>query len=661
MADKLEDGIGLDLDGEIRRTVSKGRRIHSLVIVAAAIVVFLGVGIIWYLYLHREQRLTEKDSIIIAEFKNDAESAFYGQGLRQALSTQLGQSPYFNIVSTDFLVQTLLSTGKSPYMHLTPDVVRKVCQQTNAKAMIEGSISSAGSQYMIGLAAVNCKTGEIFAKEQSQTGKLSPNLTPAQLHSQVLNALERAAVSLRLKLGESQTSIDAHNAPLTQITSSSINALQAFDTAETAAEASSEWDLAVSLLGSVIAADPEFGKAYALLGTIQMQQGKDEAAMGSFKKAYELRSHLSDPESRAVSMIYYRDCLGDYEKALQIIQQWNQAYPQHALPLLNMGDLYLNRLGRYDQALEPLKESLKVERLAIVYRNAIVACIELNRLDEAKALIKEALDRKVDRSYMQYALYIIASRQNDKAGMAANEAEARRRLEWGSLDNRQDIYKGRLSAIRNSLRSKAVLPIQVVRNSRLLALVGFFDEAKNAAKNLRAISMNREVQGNLAITLALSGDADAAKKMADDLAQRFPEATSTRFCFVPSVQAALALREGKPQQAIDSLASAKSYESVKGSELIVTYLRGEAYLALRQGAQAVLEFQKMIDHPSIDLYDVPRNVLPRLGLARAYAMQGDKTKARTAYQEFLNLWKDADPDIPILKQAKQEYEGDGPR
>jgi eukaryotic-like serine/threonine-protein kinase len=654
MADKPEDGMGLDLDGEIRRTVTKGRRIHSLVIAAAAIIVFLAGAIIWYLYLHREQKLTEKDSVIIAEFTNETGSPFFSQALRQALSTQFGQSPFFKIVSADLIIQTLRLMDKSPYVHLAPDVVRKVCQQTNAKAMIEGSISVASSHYVISLDAMNCQTGEIFAKETSQTETLSPNATTAQLHAQALDALGKEALLLRSKLGEPQSSINAHNAPLAQITSSSLNALQAFDTAEAAA-VSGDWEMAVSLLGNAIVLDPEFAKAYALLGTIQMQQGKDQAAIESLKKAYELRSHVSDPEGYTISMIYYRDCLGDYEKALQIVQQWNQAYPHHASPLLSMGDMYLNRLGRYNESLEPLQESLKIEPLALASRNAIVACLELNRLDEAKTIIKEALDRKIDRSYMQYIMYVIAFRQNDKAGMAANEVEARRRLEWGSLEKRQDTYRGRLSPMRDNLRRKVVLPTHVIRSSRLLALVGFFDEAKTAAASLSSMSMNREAQGNLAVTLALAGDIGAAKKLADDLAQRFPEATSTRFCVMPSIQAALALHEGKPQQAIDSLAPAKPYESVKGSEMIVAYLRGEAYLAVRQGAQAAVEFQKMINHPSIDLYDVPRNVLPHLGLARAYATQGDKTKARTAYQEFLNLWKDADPDIPILKQAKEEY------
>jgi tetratricopeptide (TPR) repeat protein len=657
MIGKTDDENRLGLDGENHNRDSKPRRFHSLMIVAVAIIVFLIAGTAWYLYLHREQKLTEKDSILISEFTNKAGNPVFEQALRQGVSAQLGQSPFFRIVSSDLIVQTLHSMDRSPYVHLTPDITRKVCQRINAKAMIAGSISAADSKYIVSLDAVNCRTGEIFAKEQAQTETLSSNATAELRDAQILDALANGALLLRSKLGESKASIDAlHKARRSaQITSTSLAALQAYDTAEAAAVVSSDWDMAISQLESAIALDPEFAKAYVLLGTVQMQKGKDQEAKDNLKKAYELRNRVSDFESQAISMIYYRDCLGDYEKALQIVQRWNQDYPRHALPLLSIGDMYLNRLGRFKEALDPLQETLKIEPQALSYRNAIVACLELNRLDDAKAIVKEAWDRKIDRDYMQYVLYVVAFRQNDKNGMTANAAEGRRRLEWGSFDVRQDIYKGRLSPMRDNLRRKITQPANVIRNSRLLALVGFLDEAKTAANTLDAIPLSRDGEGNLAVTLALAGDTKRAQKLADDLTQRFSEATSTRFCYLPAVQAALALRDGKPQQAIESLAPAQSYESVKGSEMITAYLRGAAYLAAQQGAQAFAEFQKMIDRPSIDLYDVPRNILPRLGLARACAMHGDKAKARVAYQEFLALWKDADPDIPILKQAKEEY------
>ncbi len=655
MTGKPEDGIGLDLEGERKSSISKLQRIHGRIITGATIITVVCVAIAGYLYLHRSQKLTEKDAIIIAEFTNKAGSPILDQALRQGLSAQLEQSPFFKIVSAELIVQTLHSMEKSPYVHFTPDLARKVCRRINAKAVIQGSISVASSHFVIDLETVNCRTGEIFAKEQAQTGTLSSDSTTAQRHSQVLDALGKATLLLRSKLGEPQASINAHNAAPAQITSTSLDALQDLDSAETAAAVSNDWDRAIGHLKNAIVLDPEFAKAYALLGTIQMQRGQEQEAVENLNKGYERRDRVSDFQKQAISMAYYRDCLGDYEKALQAVQRWNQAYPHHALPLLHMGDLNLNRLGRFKEALDPLQESLKIEPLALSYRNAIMACLELNRLDEAKTIAKEALDRKIDRPYMQYALYVIAFRQKDKVGMAANEAEARRRLEWGSLEVRQDVYKGRLSAMRDNLRRKVTLPANGIRNSRLLVLVGFLDEAKATANNLAGMPMNREGEGNLAVTLALAGDVKRAQELADDLTLRFPEATSTRFCYIPSIQAALALREGKPQQAIESLAPTTPYESVKGSEMIAVYLRGEAYLAARQGAQAAAEFQKMIRSPDVDLYNVARNVLPRLGLARAYALQGDKAKARAAYQEFLTLWKSADSDIPILQQAKEEY------
>jgi eukaryotic-like serine/threonine-protein kinase len=383
--------------------------------------------------------------------------------------------------------------------------------------------------------------------------------------------------------------------------------------------------------------------------------GQTDRAVENLRKGYELRDRVSEFENYAISNVYYRDCVGNYNKALQVTQRWDQAYPHKALPLFNMASLYGNWLGRYDEALAPILESLRLEPSTAMYANALDGYLALNRLDEAKAIIQEARARKMDMPHFGYALYMIAFRQKDKAGMDANEPAVRRYMGPGSLEFVQEIYRGRLVSMHDFLRRKVMSPSQLIWSARFLALVGYSDEAKIAAMDAVRKSTSRELQGNAAVILALAGDNTGAQKLAADLNQRFPEATSIRYCYVPSIRAVLALRQGKPQEAIESLVPASSYEMVRSSEMIAVYLRGQAYLAVRQGIQAAAEFQKMLDHPSIAFYDIHRNILPLLGLARAYTLQGDMAKARAAYQDFLTLWKEADPDIPILKQAQAEY------
>jgi eukaryotic-like serine/threonine-protein kinase len=606
---------------------------------AAALIIVLALAAGGYFYFNRTPKLTEKDSIILAEFTNTTGDQNLGEALQQGLSATLQQSPFLRIISGDMITQTLRFMAKPPDTRLTHDVAREICQRINATVTIEGSIKPLGNQYVLNLSAVNCNTGDTFAQE----------FITADGKEKVIDALGSAASKLRSKLGESRASIETHDVSLTQATTSSLQALQAFNSAQKLFY-EGKLGLAIPHLERAISLDPNFANAYALLGAMQFYTGQDRA-IENLKKGFELRDRVSEYESYAISNVYYRDGIGHLGKALQISQRWTQAYPHQALPLFNLGFNY-QRLSLYEEALAPLLESLRLEPKPGIYANVIDTYLELNRLDEAKTIIQEALARKIGRPSYRFDLYEIALRQNDRTGIAANEAAARKYM-GASFEIAQDIAKGRLSSARNSLGHQVVLSSFALRNCRMLALVGYNEEAKTAASKLIKTSRNWEVQGYSAVTLALAGDIAGAQELAADLNQDFPEATPVRFCYLPSIRAALALHQNRPQDAIDNLSATAPYETM--DDMSMVYLRGEAFLDARQGAKAAAEFQKILDHPSVLFFNVLRNDLPRLGLARALALQGDKARARTAYQDFLALWKDADPDIPILKQAKDEF------
>jgi eukaryotic-like serine/threonine-protein kinase len=616
---------------------------HPVMIAAVAIIAILALAVGGYFYLHRTPKLTEKDSIVLADFTNTTGDPVFDGALRQGLSAQLEQSPFLRIISGDLISQTLRFMEKSPDTHLTHETAREICQRVGATVTIEGSISTLGNQYVLGLNAVNCGAGETFAREQ----------VTAEGKEKVLGALSDAASRLRSKLGESRASLDTHDVPLAQATTSSLEALQAFSRAQ---RAFYKFDMASvkSFCEQAVSLDPNFAIAYTMLGSNQIiYADRRDQGLENLRKGYELLDRVSDPENYAISSVYFRDGVGNFDKAIEILQRWNQAYPHQALPLLNLGFIYTGWLGRHEEALAPILECLRLEPTSISYEGAIRAYCGLNRLDEARTLIQEARARKIDHPIFGYALYMIALRQKDKAGSAANEVTARRFAGPEDFDAGQNFYRGHLSSIRDSLRRNTITPSPIFSRASLLALFGYTTEAKIAALNANKVSTDMYAEGNAAMTLALAGDTVGTQKLAADLNQRFPEATWVRFCCLPSVRAALAMRDGKPHDAIENLVAALPYEMM---DVGTVYLRGEAYLAAHRGAQAAAEFQKMLDHPPIDFYDVLGNLLPHLGLGRAYALQGDTVKARAAYQDFLTIWKGADPDIPILKQAKAEYD-----
>jgi len=611
---------------------------------AAAAVVVLGLAAGGYFYFHRSPLLTEKDSIVVADFTNTTGDPVFDGTLRQGLSAQLEQTPFLRLVSGDQIAGTLRLMEKPPDTHLTQDVAREVCQRANATTTIEGSIAALGSQYVIGLDAIKCSTGETLAQEQ----------VTAEGKEKVLDALGHASSELRTKLGESSASLQAHDVPLQQATTSSLEALQAFSQG---ALAFFNYDLpaAASFYQHAVSLDPNFALAYSLLGVAS----NDPVQQREYsEKAYELRDRTTEFENFAISKNYNIYVTGDLDKGLEIYQQCNQAYPHNPLVLVGLADIY-ERLGRYEEGLVPGHEVVQLSPTVVNYLIVAFAYTHLNRLDETKATIQQARSLHVDPPGFALFLWFVAYQHHDQAGIAANEVIARR--VDPTIDLQLPYDQGRLRRARDLNQSLIAAALQANRKETAAeresylalgdALVG--DDANARAEAAKAIQMSSDWTnlGRSGLVLALAGDSAGAQKLAADLTQRFPQATYVKSFYVPAIRAALALHEGKPQDAIRDLSTTSPYDLLPSGDMMTVYVRGQAYLGAQQGAEAAAEFRKLLDHPIMTV----SSVFLKPSLARAYVLQGDTAKAKTEYQNFLALWKDADPDIPILKQAKAEY------
>jgi eukaryotic-like serine/threonine-protein kinase len=626
---------------------------RRMIIGAAALLVILLVAASGYFYFHRTPKLTNKDSIILADFTNTTGDNAWDATLKQGLVVGLQQSPFLRIISGDQIAQTLRLMEKPPDAKLTHDIARQVCWRVGATATIEGSIANLENQYVIGLSAVNCKTGELLAQEQTTAdGKLK-----------VIAALGDTASRLRSKLGESRESLKAYDTPLVQATTPSLEALQAYIKG---GQAFVKGDMisGITFYERAINLDPSFAMAYSILSATQyLVDSHSDQAIENSKKAYELRNRISEYEKFALLKNYHIIVTGNYDKALQISQQWVRTYPHDWPALMGLSDQNLE-LGRAEDA---LLQILEVNRIFSTQMATIMACrayLKLNRFDEVRAAIQQARTRQLDSPSYGYYLYLSALYQNDQTGMATNEAVMSRLLGPFGLDLGWAAYQGRLLRFRDFTQRRIALSLKANRKAsaamlkaqaaQFEALVGNITEARKAANEASNMFTHWEVQGNVALTLALAGDFAGAQKLASDLNQLFPEATAIQFCYLPAIRAVLALNKGNMKEAIKDFGLISPYELLQKPQMIAVYLRGTAYLAARQGAQAVADFQKILAYPNIAAFNGSQ-ALAHLGLGRAYVLQGDSAKARKEYQDFLALWKDADPDIPILKQANAEY------
>jgi serine/threonine protein kinase/tetratricopeptide (TPR) repeat protein len=636
---------------------AQGRRWASgrtwLVVGSALVVAALIAGGLYYRSASRQKNvgLAAKDSIVLADFTNTTGEPIFDGTLRQGLSAQLEQSPFLNPLSDQRVAQTLALMAQPKDARLTHEVSQEVCQRTASAATIEGSISSLGSQYVVGLKAVNCRNGDELANEQDT----------ANSKEQVLRALGEAATKLRKKLGESLASVQKYDAPPESVTTPSLEALNAYSLGRQALLVKGDFPAALLLYQRAVELDPNFAMAYAGLGVSYDNMGQTVRGAESIRKAYELRERASDREKFNITAQYERAVTGDLEALQKTCELWVQTYPRDVVPLVMLQGTY-REWGEYDKSLAASQQAVKLNpESSILYGNLVQGYLENNRLDEARAAAQEAQAHNLD-SQIHHYLYEIDFLQHNAAGME-HEAE---KLGKSEVESRAAVYAGQFAKARkltgNSSQSaqradaKESTATSEAQAALEDALVGNMASAKKRAQTALALSTQKDIEAPSAIALGLAGDSDRARRLTSELTKRYPEDTHVRLYYLPIIGAAAALGSRSPTQAIEALAPTSSYElgSIWQLPLYIVYMRGQAYLAAHKGAAAAGEFQKILHHPSIILDD-PIAALAHLGVARGYALSGDAANAKTAYQDFLALWKDADPDIPILKEAKAEY------
>src|ERR1700691_776539 len=628
-----------------------------------AIVVGLAVAG-WLLFSHKTHALTEKDTIVLADFTNATGDAVFDGTLRQGLSVQLEQSPFLSIISDQRVQQTLGLMGQPSEAKLTPEVARELCQRTGSAAVLDGSIAQIGTQYLLTLKAVNCTNGESLASTEAQ----------ASDKNHVLDALGKTASEIRNKLGESLSTVQKFDTPLEQATTPSLEALKALSSAKKVLYASGS-DASIPFFKRAVELDPNFAVAYAWLGRMYADIGESGTAADYTRKAFELSDRTSEQEKYFISVNFHAGVTGNMEKAEQTCNLWIQAYPRTDLPHTFLAGIIYPVFGQYEKAIGEATEANRLNPdFPVSYDILMFTNIALNRPDNAKAAYEQAMERKVSLQAAHIALYEIAFLQDDSAAMAQQIAWLTGKPGIGdlllALKGDTAAYSGRLregqelsgQAMESAGRSgeKETVATYFALSGLREALFGNADEARRRANSAMEHSAGRDVQYGSALALAYAKDNARAQTLIDDLGKRFPEDTIVQFNYLPTVRATLALSKGNATEAVEDLRAAAPYElgmttsSVYGwTAMYPVFVRGEAYLAARQGSEAAAEFQKILEHRGIVLFE-PIGALAHLGLARAYALQGDTVKARDAYRDFLALWKEADTDIPVLLAAKAE-------
>lgn len=665
---QLKSGIAL---GQATATLAgatpRVRRRSWMVLAGVALPVFVLVIAGWLYNTRRANALNESDTIVLAGFSNktnDPVFDVFDEALRQGLAVQLEQSPFLSLVSEQRIQQTLRLMGRSPDAKLSAESIRDLCQRVGSKAYLSGSISRLGSQYAIGINAVNCQTGDSLAQEQAT----------ADSKERVLAALGEAATKLRAKLGESLKTVQKLDTPIEQATTPSLEALQAYSLGRKTMLAQGDYAAAVPLFQHAIRLDPNFAMAYASIGTSYHNLGEKSLSAENTKKAYELRMHVSEREKFYIESHYHHFVTGDLEKARQVYDLWAQTYPRESVPPTNLGVIYQG-LGQYEKALAEFREALRlVPGDALAYGDIVLSYINLNRLREARAMAEEAQAKKLDSPDLHLFGYELGFLEDDASRMARELAWAMGKPGEESIllyfEADTAAYSGRLKKARE-FSGQAVASAERAQEKERAAgcevaaalweaLFGNAAEARKRAASALTLSNGRDAQFIAALAVALIQDSARAQELADDLKSRFPEDTIVQFNYLPAIRAQLALNRNDAASAIETLHAASLYElglagsSNFSSYLYPVYVRGEAYLAAHQGKEAEAEFQKILNHRGV-VVNEPIGALAHLGLAHAYVLQGDISKAKVAYRDFLVLWKDADPDISVLKQAKAEY------
>jgi tetratricopeptide (TPR) repeat protein len=651
-----------------------------LILVAAAI-----GGTLYFRSRQAMARLTDKDTIVLSDFDNKTGDAVFDDTLKQGLSVQLEQSPFLALVSDRKVNETLKLMGRQAGDRLTPEVTHEVCQRTGSKAMLTGSIAGLGSQYVIGLKAVNCNTGDVLAEAQEQAaGKEA-----------VLKALDAAAVSLRSKLGESLNSVEKYATPVAEATTPSLEALKAYSLGLKTYYAKGD-TAALPFFKRAVDLDPNFAMAYSWIAGVYFDLNEIGRGADYARKAYELREKVSERERFNIEGFCYATATGELEKAAQTFELWQQTYPRDAMAYTELGFASAT-LGNWEKALEEWREALRLEpNNGLNYYLLSLAYMSFNRLDEAEAVYKQAEERKLEGQFLLQSRYWLAFLKGDAARMAqlVSAAMGKPGSEdlllamqadtegwYGKLKKAHELTGRAMDSAQHNDAKESAAGYQAEAALRE-AEAGNREQARAEANAALKLAPNRDVRAIAGLALARAGDTAGAEKLAAELDKAFPLDTLVQRYWLPTIRAGVALERKDPNRAIELLKAASTIElsSITAALTIFlcpAYLRGEAYLMMHDGNAAAAEFQKFIDHRGV-VMNFPWGALARLGLARAYAMQAGLpvaavydcrkedgarrapqqpeglAKTRAAYQDFLTLWKDADPDIPFLKEAKAE-------
>ena len=635
---------------------------NKLIAAVIGVVLLIAGGIGYYLYqqAHRPPKFAEKDTVVIADFVNTTTDSVFDGTLKQALAIQLEQTPYLNVLSEKRVSSTLKMMNKPGDARLTDEIAREVCMRTNSKASLEGTISSVGSHYMIAVKAVDCHNGDTLASAQAEAAN----------RDNVLKRLGDVGDELRQKLGESLISVKRYNKPLDQVTTSSLDALQAYSIGRSMQTLKGDGE-SVPYHKRAIELDPNFARAYASLGMAQYNLRETSAAAENFKKAFELRDRVSERERFYIEAAYYSFGIGDLEKANSVYRQWAQEYPSEVAPYVNLA-LNYEVMGEFEKALEQARKAVEVSSGTVSgYANLLAAYIALDRIDEGLAVYQQIKQKGFDNENIRESRYAIAFLQNDQAEMqrqlqAAGEIPgAESALQFMQSDT--DAVRGNLNAAREMMQravttakqegSSEIAALWLANGSLREALFGETSQAKALATQALELSPGRDVRIAAALTFAAIGESGQAQKLAEQLNTESPVDTFVQNYWLPTIKALLAVHKGDAKQGVAMLEVTRAYElGIQNTSIMLPiYVRGLAYAKAGQPQDSALEFGKMLAHRGLG-ENQSIQVLALLQLARAKAAAGDKPAARRSYQDLLALWKQADPNLSLLQQAQTEYD-----
>ncbi len=649
------------------------RKRGAVISAALGLVLAMLVGVsVWALLDRRlkpKVQLTEKDTIVLADFNNKTGDPVFDDTLRQGLSVELGQSPFLLLISDRRIQQILSFIGQPKGARLTSELAQQVCERSASAAILEGSIAAVGSQYVLGLRAKSCNAGALLAEEQAVAAK----------KEEVLGTLSEIARKMRTRLGESLAMVEKHSVPLPSATTPSLDALKAYSMG-LKLQLSVGNDASIPSYRRAIELDPQFAMAYANLGLAYSSTGKTILSAEATRMAWQLRDRVSDRERFFIDFLYDREVTGNLEKAYQTLELWLQTYPRGEPPsaLSLLGGLAPHGTGRYERVIETARQSI-AENPDIVfgYVNLASGCYLLDRFPEAERALNQAAQRRLGNYESIVLRYHLALFQGNHAELERLVTEARgdpkadqrlshvESLSLALSGRLRDARRSSSRAIDRAIQLEGLEEAATYRAARSVweSLLGNTAEGRSGASAALEASKGRDVQYAAALSLAFAGETSKTEALAGDLEKRFPEDTFVKFTYVPVLRGLSALKRGKPVESLERLQSALQYElAVNGLNFIHFYLgglypayvRGEALLAASRPAEAAVEFKKILDHRGIVGAD-PIGALAHLQLGRALARAGERAKAKASYEAFLTLWKDADPDVPLLKIAKTEY------